>query len=42
VVAVPHSQFGRALQLIHDALEDGALDPADGETFEASGEPAAG
>lgn len=34
VVAVPQSQYGRALQLIHDAIEDGALDPEDGETVE--------
>ena len=34
VVAVPQSQYGRALQLIHDALEDGALDPEDGEPVE--------
>jgi hypothetical protein len=34
VVAVPQSQYGRALQLIHDAIEDGALDPDDGEPLE--------
>ncbi len=34
VVAVPASQYGRALQLLHEAIDDGALDPEEGDVVE--------